>query len=112
MSVRHWSERVRETIIRRTSDGALHLRIRGGAEDGAFPYFGPVLHEKITYEAGNPLNEGDLLLEVNGQTVAGLTLYDLNTIIAAAEDPVKLKSVQDGLGKGFFNVLPSDFCQN
>lgn len=98
MSVRHWSERVRETIIRRTSDGALHLRIRGGAEDGAFPYFGPVLHEKITYEAGNPLNEGDLLLEVNGQTVAGLTLYDLNTIIAAAEDPVKLKSVQDGLG--------------
>ena len=41
---------------------------------------------------------GDLLLEVNGQTVAGLTLYDLNTIISAAEDPVKLKSVQDGLG--------------
>ena len=30
--------------------------------------------------------------------MAGLTLYDLNTIIAAAEDPVKLKSVQDGLG--------------
>ena len=56
------------------------------------------MHEKITYEAGNPLNEGDLLLEVNGQTVAGLTLYDLNTIIAAAEDPIKLKSVQEGLG--------------
>ena len=61
-------------------------------------HFGPVLHEKITYEAGNPLNEGDLLLEVNGQTVAGLTLYDLNTIIAAADDPIKLKSVQEGLG--------------
>ena len=39
---------------------------------------------------------GDLLLEVNNQTVAGLTLYDLNTIISRAEDPVRLKSVREG----------------
>jgi len=37
-----------------------------------------------------------LLLEVNNQTVAGLTLYDLNTIISRAEDPVRLKSVREG----------------
>ena len=40
---------------------------------------------------------GDLLLEVNNQTVAGLTLYDLNTIISRADDPVRLKSVREGL---------------
>ena len=37
-----------------------------------------------------------MLLEVNNQTVAGLTLYDLNTIISRAEDPVRLKSVREG----------------
>ena len=36
-------------------------------------------------------------MEVNNQTVAGLTLYDLNTIINRADDPVRLKSVNEGL---------------
>ena len=49
MSVRHWSERVRETIIRRTSEGALHLRIRGGAEDGAFPPGSKISFTYITF---------------------------------------------------------------
>ena len=34
---------------------------------------------------------------MNNQTVAGLTLYDLNTIISRADDPVRLKSVREGL---------------
>jgi hypothetical protein len=45
-----------------------------------------------------PIDEGNILLEVNGQTVAGLTLYDLNTIIASTEDPVQLKSVKETSG--------------
>jgi len=92
----HWSERVRETIIRRTHDGLLNLKIRGGAELGNFPYFGKICDDDIIYESENRLAEGDLLLEVNNQTVAGLTLYDLNTIISRAEDPVRLKSVREG----------------
>ena len=94
---RHWSERVRETVIRRTGDGLLNLKIRGGAELGSFPYFGNINDNEIIYESENTLNEGDLLLEVNNQTVAGLTLYDLNTIISRADDPVRLKSVREGL---------------
>ena len=94
---RHWSERVRETVISRTDDGLLNLKIRGGAELGSFPYFGNVNHSEIIYQSENALNEGDLLLEVNNQTVAGLTLYDLNTIISRADDPVRLKSVKEGL---------------
>lgn len=94
----HWSEGVCESVIRRDNEGALHLRIRGGAEDGTFPYFGPVESKKIKYESGVPIDEGNILLEVNGQTVAGLTLYDLNTIIASTEDPVRLKSVKENNG--------------
>jgi len=94
----HWSEGVCESVIRRDNDGALNIRIRGGAEDGTFPYFGPVESNKIKYESGVPIDEGNILLEVNGQTVAGLTLYDLNTIIASTEDPVQLKSVKETSG--------------
>ena len=112
---RHWSERVRETVIRRTGDGLLNLKIRGGAELGSFPYFGNINDNEIIYESENTLNEGDLLLEVNNQTVAGLTLYDLNTIISRADDPVRLKSVREGLqierdlrkGSRTLNVKPS-----
>ena len=43
----HWSEGVCESVIRRDNDGALNIRIRGGAEDGTFPYFGPVESNKV-----------------------------------------------------------------
>ena len=55
---RHWSERVRETVIRRTDDGLLNLKIRGGAELGSFPYFGNINDNDIIYESDNTLNEG------------------------------------------------------
>ena len=54
----HWSERVRETIIRRTHDGLLNLKIRGGAELGNFPYFGKICDDDIIYESENRLAEG------------------------------------------------------
>ena len=60
---RHWSERVRETVIRRTDDGLLNLKIRGGAELGSFPYFGNINDNDIIYESDNTLNEGKHFLE-------------------------------------------------
>ena len=54
----HWSEGVCESVIRRDNDGALNIRIRGGAEDGTFPYFGPVESNKVrdTQSSYNLLN--------------------------------------------------------
>ena len=56
--VTHWSELVRETIIRRTEDGRLNLKIRGGAELGSFPYFGNINDQDIIYQSENKLNQG------------------------------------------------------
>ena len=44
-----WSDRVRESIVSRNTSGQLNLVIKGGAEEGKFPYFGPVKQEKVIY---------------------------------------------------------------
>jgi len=36
------------------------------------------------------------LLEVNDQSIVGLTLYDLNNLIKQTPDPVRFKSVKEG----------------
>ena len=114
---KHWSERVLESVVSKTSthrpdlirekspqksqepavttiDG---IEIVGGAETGFFPYFTCLNQDRVIYHSGKVYNN-DLLLEVNGQTVAGLTLYDLQTIISNAEDPIKLKHVKETNG--------------
>ena len=128
---KHWSERVLESVVSKTSsrpdlqknnsppkqksqepavttiDG---IEIVGGAETGFFPYFTFLNQDRIIYHSGKVYNN-DLLLEVNGQTVAGLTLYDLQTIISNAEDPIKLKHVKEtnGLKKDLKKYLSQRF---
>lgn len=108
---KHWSERVLESIISKgpNPDNSQQpdkpgivtiipgLEIKGGAEHGQFNYFNNVNHNKILYHAGKVYNE-DLILEVNSQTVAGLTTYDLHTIILNSEDPLTIKHVKENYG--------------
>ena len=42
------------------------------------------------------IQDGEILLEVNDQSIVGLTLYDLNNLIIRAPDPVRFKSVKEG----------------
>jgi len=42
------------------------------------------------------IQDGEILLEVNDQSVVGLTLYDLNNLIKQAKDPVTFKTVKEG----------------
>lgn len=79
--------------------------LRGGAERGEFPYFGarlPTLPETggggtgPVLLSGKPPSPGDVLLEVNGTPVSGLTHRDTLAVIRHFRDPVRLKSVRPG----------------
>ena len=50
----------------------------------------------IFYCSGK-IQDGEILLEVNDQSIVGLTLYDLNNLIKQAPDPVRFKSVKEGI---------------
>ncbi|XP_017323557.1 membrane-associated guanylate kinase, WW and PDZ domain-containing protein 1 isoform X7 [Ictalurus punctatus] len=90
----HWSSRVNECSVRRTSDGELNVELRGGAQSGQFSYIAAV-RKDVVYQYGQ-LIEGDLLLEVEGLPVSGLPLYDVLALLDNTKDPVRMKTVRQG----------------
>ena len=91
---RHWSKNVRDVSL--VHEG-LQLRVDGGAENGEFLYVGALPSEKIRYRKGR-FRVGDILIEVNEQTVVGLTLQDLMNRINKAGKKIYFKVVQPGMG--------------
>ena len=91
---RHWSKNVRDVSL--IHEG-LQLRIDGGAENGEFLYVGALPTEKIRYRKGR-FRVGDILIEVNEESVVGLTLQDLMNRINKAGKKVYFKVVQPGTG--------------
>lgn len=78
--------------------------LRGGAERGEFPYLGarlPTLADSgggtgPVLLSGKPPSPGDVLLEVNGTPVSGLTHRDTLAVIRHFREPVRLKTVRPG----------------
>ncbi|XP_077422675.1 membrane-associated guanylate kinase, WW and PDZ domain-containing protein 1-like isoform X4 [Vanacampus margaritifer] len=91
----HWIGKVNERVIVRDAHGELNVELRGGAEHGQFAYIGRV-REDAVLDQGAKLNEGELILEVEGLPVAGLPLYDVLTLITCTKGPVVLKTVRQG----------------
>uniref|UniRef100_A0A3B4F6F1 Membrane-associated guanylate kinase, WW and PDZ domain-containing protein 1 n=1 Tax=Pundamilia nyererei TaxID=303518 RepID=A0A3B4F6F1_9CICH len=91
----HWITKVNECAVIRDAYGELNVELRGGAENGEFPYIGQVKEDAVLYQDGK-LNEGELLLEVEGLSVSGLPLYDIFTVISCCKGPVRLKTVRQG----------------
>lgn len=91
----HWITKVSECAVIRDAYGELHVELRGGAENGEFPYIGQVKEDAVLYQDGK-LSEGELLLEVEGLSVSGLPLYDIFTVISCCKGPVRLKTVRQG----------------
>ncbi|KPP80138.1 hypothetical protein Z043_100232 [Scleropages formosus] len=88
---KHWSARLKECAVCRDARGELGVELRGGAENGEFPYIGKV---RVRQEEGQLLAEGDLLLEVEGLPVSGLPLYDVLTLVKNCKGPVRLRTVK------------------
>ncbi|XP_059469731.1 membrane-associated guanylate kinase, WW and PDZ domain-containing protein 1-like isoform X5 [Neocloeon triangulifer] len=73
----HWRHRLRETVLSTASDGALHISVVGGSDNGQFAQVGPDLNQnKVNYASGR-LYPGDVIIEVQGQKVAGYTERDV-----------------------------------
>ncbi|XP_066504756.1 membrane-associated guanylate kinase, WW and PDZ domain-containing protein 2 isoform X2 [Hoplias malabaricus] len=91
----HWTNKVHEALLSRNKDGELGFELRGGAENGNFPYFGEVRPGKVLLQSGK-LAQDELLLEVNDTPVAGLTTRDVLAVIKHCKDPFRLKCVKQG----------------
>ncbi|XP_053873506.1 membrane-associated guanylate kinase, WW and PDZ domain-containing protein 2 isoform X6 [Malaclemys terrapin pileata] len=92
----HWTSRVHEIVLGRNQEGQLGFELKGGAENGQFPYLGEVKPGKVAYESGSKLVPEELLLEVNETPVAGLTIRDVLAVIKHCKDPIRLKCVKQG----------------
>ncbi|MXQ89062.1 hypothetical protein E5288_WYG007857 [Bos mutus] len=96
----HWTSKVHESVIGRNPEGQLGFELKGGAENGQFPYLGEVKPGKVAYESGSKLVSEELLLEVNETPVAGLTIRDVLAVIKHCKDPLRLKCVKQEGGGG------------
>ncbi|XP_043353745.1 membrane-associated guanylate kinase, WW and PDZ domain-containing protein 2 isoform X24 [Dermochelys coriacea] len=92
----HWTSRVHEIALGRNQEGQLGFELKGGAENGQFPYLGEVKPGEVAYESGSKLVPEELLLEVNETPVAGLTIRDVLAVIKHCKDPIRLKCVKQG----------------
>ncbi|KAK3547533.1 hypothetical protein QTP86_021518 [Hemibagrus guttatus] len=95
---KHWANKVQEYAVS-WGGGELSnvLEIVGGAELGEFPYLGhgsPPLSVALRWHAGRAPSPGDVLLEVNGTPVSGLTHRDTLAVIRHFREPVRLKTVK------------------
>ncbi|XP_076344342.1 membrane-associated guanylate kinase, WW and PDZ domain-containing protein 1-like isoform X2 [Tachypleus tridentatus] len=94
----HWSHTIYECVVCTGPDGILNLTIEGGSDNGEFPFFGPLRQDRITYIDGF-VEEGDIIIEVQGQKVAGYTQRDVVAWInhcCRNGNPVSIKAVRSG----------------
>ncbi|XP_045065640.1 membrane-associated guanylate kinase, WW and PDZ domain-containing protein 2-like isoform X1 [Coregonus clupeaformis] len=91
----HWTNKVHESVLCRNKEGELGFELKGGAENGQFPYLGEVRQDKVACQSGK-LSQDELLLEVNETPVAGLTIRDVHAVVRHSKDPVRLKCVKQG----------------
>ncbi|XP_036894621.1 membrane-associated guanylate kinase, WW and PDZ domain-containing protein 3 isoform X3 [Sturnira hondurensis] len=98
---KHWLSKVQEcTVSWAGPAGDLGVEIRGGAERGEFPYLGRLREEPgggtCCVVSGKAPSPGDVLLEVNGTPVSGLTNRDTLAVIRHFREPLRLKTVKPG----------------
>ncbi|XP_067449200.1 membrane-associated guanylate kinase, WW and PDZ domain-containing protein 3a isoform X2 [Thunnus thynnus] len=95
---KHWSTKVQECSVSWGGSGELVtvVEVRGGAELGEFPHLGHIVTEAMVCHAGRFPSSGDVLLEVNGTPVSGLTNRDSLAVIRHFREPIRLKTVKPG----------------
>ncbi|XP_067095263.1 membrane-associated guanylate kinase, WW and PDZ domain-containing protein 3a isoform X1 [Osmerus mordax] len=95
---KHWSGKVQECDVSWGNAGEFGtvVEVGGGAELGEFPYLGQVIADAMVCHAGRFPCTGDVLLEVNGTPVSGLTNRDTLAVIRHFREPIRLKTVKPG----------------
>ncbi|XP_071754913.2 membrane-associated guanylate kinase, WW and PDZ domain-containing protein 3 [Centroberyx gerrardi] len=85
----HWRSKVQESFVPLLgSSGDLGVAIGGGADYGEFPF--------VTSAPGGGLTVGDVILEIGGTPVLGMTLGDVRGVLNSCPHPVRIKTVSPG----------------
>lgn len=97
-SKEHWQLSVSDVNLTALQDGSLNFSISGGSDSGKFAYVTDINQDKLNYIKG-VLCDQDILLEIQGQKVAGYTRRDtvawLNHCCRNGA-PVTLKTISSG----------------
>lgn len=108
---RHWSQCINETVVSTGQEDGLGVTLSGGADNGQFVWIDTIREDHLTYHSGK-LHIDDILLEIQGQKVAGYTLKDANFWLKQVSQngaPVMIKSIKIGLPKELRQFLTSRF---
>ncbi|MBN3312503.1 MAGI3 protein, partial [Atractosteus spatula] len=85
----HWRSKVQESFVPLGgASGELGVSIGGGADYGEFPF--------VTSVQGGGTNVGDVILEIGGTPVLGMTLGDVRGVLNSCPHPIRIKTVSPG----------------
>ncbi|XP_029911665.1 LOW QUALITY PROTEIN: membrane-associated guanylate kinase, WW and PDZ domain-containing protein 3-like [Myripristis murdjan] len=85
----HWRSKVQESFVPLGGgSGELGLAIGGGADYGEFPF--------VTAAPGGGATVGDVILEIGGTPVLGMTLGDVRGVLNSCPHPIRIKTVSPG----------------
>ncbi|GLD58222.1 membrane-associated guanylate kinase, WW and PDZ domain-containing protein 3-like isoform X1 [Lates japonicus] len=92
----HWRSKVQDSFVPLLgSSGELGIAVGGGADYGEFPF--------VTAAPGGGLTVGDIILEIGGTPVLGMTLGDVRGVLNSCPHPVRIKTVSPAHSK--FSLL-------
>ncbi|KAK5895255.1 hypothetical protein CesoFtcFv8_011864 [Champsocephalus esox] len=85
----HWRSKVQESFVPLGGgSGELGLAIGGGADYGEFPF--------VTAAHGGGATVADIILEIGGTPVLGMTLGDVRGVLNSCPHPIRIKTVSPG----------------
>lgn len=94
----HWRAKVQESFVPLLgSSGELGVAIGGGADYGEFPF--------VTAAPGGGITVGDIILEIGGTPVLGMTLGDVRGVLNSFPHPIRIKTVTPGNAQ----ITPNSF---
>ncbi|XP_072305132.1 membrane-associated guanylate kinase, WW and PDZ domain-containing protein 3 isoform X3 [Eucyclogobius newberryi] len=85
----HWRSKVQDSFVPLLgTSGELGISVGGGADYGEFPF--------VTSAPGGGLTVRDIILEIGGTPVLGMTLGDVRGVLNSCPHPVRIKTVPPG----------------
>ena len=104
----HWSKELKEVTLVTQHDGMFNFRVVGGSDHGEFPVVVEVMPPDtrgVEYVGEGDLTTQDVLLEVQGQKVAGYTQADVVAWLGHCSrngNPVVLRTAPQGKAERLF----------
>lgn len=98
----HWRSKVQESFVPLGgASGELGVAIGGGADYGEFPF--------VTAAPGGGATVGDIILEIGGTPVLGMTLGDVRGVLNSCPHPIRIKTVLPGKSSKAYSIIPGNF---